>query len=246
MKTWAKLVLGALAALVLVCLLGAGLFFSSGKWDQVKKMTGDTLAMKRNAEGLEALQKEHPFTPPVDGAVPEARLEAWLSVREALKPEADKFNAWAEAHEGEQGDLKDAQEVMGLLSTLMGTTVQALRGAGMSQAEYRFIAKAMAEAEAQAAGRSSGGPLAEEALAVIERASLDPAIPEAQRRALAEDLDRLRARRVPSGEPLTPNAELFVRYAGRIRGSELGEFGESMLQSGRRPRGGVRVEGGTP
>lgn len=245
MKGWAKVVLGILAALVLFCLMGVALFVSSGKWDQVKKVTGDTLAMKKSAEGLETLPKEFPFEAPADGLVSEARLEAWLSVRERLKPEAGKFNAWTEAHQGEQGGLKEAQEAIGLLSNMIGTTVGVLRENKMSPKEYRFIGKAMDEAAKESGEKSPGGALADESLSALEGVAKEPSLAEEKRQALLEEIGRLKAKQRQGSIPLSHNAELYRRYEGRIRESELGEFGESLLQSGR-GRHGVRVEAEKP
>lgn len=232
MKGWAKILLGVMAALVLFCLFGVGLFVSSGKWDEVKKMTGETLDMKKHAEGLETLSKEFPFEPPPDGVVEEARLEAWLLVRESLKPHADKFNAWAEANQGKQGGWKEAQEAISLVSSMVGTSVKALREAKMSQREYHFVARALAEAERESVASSSGGPLVEEALRLLADVAQEPSLSEEKRAKLSEALSHLKSRQEDASGPLPPNAQLYRRYASRIRASDLGEYGNSFLQSG--------------
>ena len=234
MKGWLKVLVGILAAAVLCCLAGGALLVSGGRWDQIKSITGDTLKLKRSAEGLEAIQKELPYTPPADGVATPERLEAWLAVREALKPKADPFNAWAEAHQGQQGDFKDAGEAIRLISGLMGGTVEALRAQKMSPAEYRFLEKAMDAARSECESKGGGGPLASESLATLEALAKDPELPEAKRAQVAAEAQRLKEKIEAATEPLSVNATLYQRYGERIRATELGEFGRSMMQGGGR------------
>lgn len=244
MKGWAKVLLGIFAVLLLMCIGGGLWFYSSGAWDQATGFFGETLKLKSSAEGLEKLQKELPFEAPADGLVPEARLEAWLSIRERLRPKAEAFNTWAEAHQGQQGDFQDAREAIGMIGALMGESVAAMRENGMAPAEYRFIEKAMREARREAEAKGGVGPLADEAIVALERLSKDHALDEAKRAQVAAEAAALRAKAQSSSEPLSPNAALYARYAERILSSDLGEFGDSMLQGGgqRHRRGGVEVD----
>jgi len=239
MKGWAKVLVGILAAAVLCCVAGAALFFSGGRWEQIKGITGDTLALKKSAEGLEAIQKELPFTPPADGVATPERLEGWLTIREALKPKADAFNTWAAAHEGQQGDFKDAREAIGMISSLMGDSLAAMRAQKMSPAEYRFLEHAMDAARQEVEAKGGGGALASESLATLESLAKDPSLPEAKRAEIAAEAQRLKAKIEVSGQPLSANGQLYQRYGERIRATELGEFGRSMMQGGghRRDRG---------
>jgi len=236
MKGWGKVLVGILVVALLCCVAGAAMLFSGGRWEAIKGITGDTLALKKNAEGLEGLQKELPFTPPADGVVKADRLEAWLAVREALKPKADEFNVWAEAHEGKQGDFKDAREAIGLISAVMGQSVAAMRAQKLSPAEYRFLEKAMEAARQEVETKGGGGALANESLATLEALARDPALPEAKRAEIAAEAQRLRAKVDAAGQPLTANGQLYRQYGERIRATELGEFGRSMMQGGGRER----------
>lgn len=244
MKGWAKVLLGIFAVLLLMCVGGGLWFFSSGAWDQAEGFFGETMKLKSSAEGLEKLQKELPFEAPADGLVAEARLQAWLSIRERLQPKAQEFNAWAEAHQGQQGDFKDAREAIGMIGGLMGESVAAMRENAMSPAEYRFIERAMGEARKEAEVKGGGGPLADEALASLDRLAKDPGLSEEKRAEVAAEAAALRGKLEAASQPLSPNAALYSRYAQRVLSSDLGEFGDDMLQgSGRRQRrGGVEVD----
>lgn len=231
MKGWSKVLVGILVVALLCCIAGAAMLFSGGRWEAIKGFTGDTMALKKNAEGLETLQKELPFTAPADGVVLAERLDAWLAIREALKPKADEFNAWEEAHRGKQGDFKDAREVIGLISAVMGESVAAMRAQKLSPAEYRFIERAMDEAREEVEAKGGGGALASESLATLESLARDTSLPEAKRAEIAAEANRLRAKVDAAGQPLSANGQIYRQYAARIRASELGEFGRSMMES---------------
>ena len=92
------------------------------------------------------------------------RLPVRACPPERLRPKAEAFNTWAEAHQGQQGDFQDAREAIGMISALMGESVAAMRENDMAPAEYRFVEKVMREARREAESKGGGGPLADEAI----------------------------------------------------------------------------------
>ncbi len=235
MKTWAKVVAGFAAVLVLLCVLGGAALVGSGAWDNATRFGGGILQMKRSAEGLQALDKEFPFTPPAGGAVPEERLLAYATICEAVVPAAAPYDAWMRDHQGQKGDFRDAREELELMAALLDASCRALREQKMSAREFGWIRRAV-EAAREEAAEKAGSPVAREMLETLRREAASPALPEAERKALQEKVARYEAALAQAGEPLSSNAALYLKHAERLKGCELGEFGGMMLQGGGEPR----------
>lgn len=229
MKTWAKVVVGV--AMLPVLLVGAGVvaLVATGKWKQVTGFGSGVLQLKHGAETLKSLDKEYPFTAPSSGAIPEDRLVAYMAVCEAVKPVSAPYEAWFQAHQGKQGDFKDAQEAISMMALLMESSLHALRSQKMSAAEFGWLDRAVEKAKQEAADKA-GSPVARDMLATLRSAAEAPGLPESQRTSLKEKVARYSESMKKAGEPLSTNASLYLKYEARLKAAELGEFGGLLLQ----------------
>ncbi len=235
MKTWTKVILG-IAALPLILVVGGGVaLVAMGKWKQVAGFGSGVLQLKHGAESLKNLDKEFPFAPPADGAIPEDRLVAYLAVCEAVKPVAAPYETWFQAHQGQQGDFKDAQKAVGMLAVLMESSMHALQSQKMSAREFGWIDRAVANARREATEKA-GTPVAREMLATLRDAAKAPGLSEAERKSLHEKIRRYDQSLKKTGEPISPNGALFLRHAERLKAAELGEFGGILLEGAGSPR----------
>lgn len=241
MKTWTKGVLGCLALPVILVVGGIVALVATGKWKQVVGFGSGVLQLKHNAEILQSLDKEYPFTPPADGVIPEDRLGPYVAVCEAVKPVAAPYEAWFQAHQGQQGDFKDAQEAIGMTAVLMQSSMAALRSQKMSAREFGWIARAVDKARQEAAEKA-GSPVAREMLSALRDAAKAPGLSETERKTLDEKIARYTESLKKSGLPLSSNGALYLKHAERLKAADLGEFGGILLQeSGIKSRRGRRT-----
>ncbi|MEW5765123.1 MAG: hypothetical protein ACOYXN_02890 [Acidobacteriota bacterium] len=247
MKSGAKIALGVLGILLAVCVLSAVGFFLSDTGKKVMGFSGKVMKIAGTGKGLERLEKAHPFTPPESGVVEEARLEAYLRVCEAVKPEADAYSEWLKAHEGVQGqkgDFETAQQAVEGAQKVLGAYVAALERESMGPGEFRFIQRAMEEAE-ESLPKGSGSDLERALLRDLEEAAGLPGLSEADRAALNGKAARYRAALGMGEGGLTGNAALYARYRDRLEASmPSGEAGAILGGHGGHRRSGpvIRVD----
>lgn len=228
MRTWVKVLLGLGAGLLLLVAVAATLLVRSNRWGELKQLGGGVAELTRSSRELEQLQKAKPFDPPADGRIPEPRLLDYLAVCEALQPEVKPYQAWMEAHAGSQGDLRDAAEIVELLARVTAKASRQLRARDMAPQELAWLHRQVDRAMKELQRREGGGDLA---LAEgLRRAVADPGISPRLREDLQGLLRRQEATPARAVEPLSPNAELCARHAGRIRAADLGEFSALLLE----------------
>ena len=232
MKTIAKVGVGCLVALLLVCLVGAGVFFFAGNWvrSKAKGVFGDFVAVQKSAEAGQKLNEKYPFTEPADGAVTEDRLEVYLSVCGEIKPAADRYEAWVRSKQGhKQGDFKDAKEAMNLTAGVMEAAANAMDRHAMSPREFLWIQSAMSEAAAAPKGPSlTEGQ--QQLIRVLQSQVDNPDTPEDQREQLRGQIEQIRGEAGAEAAPSGPNAELYARYADRLREAEPTGLGALLIQ----------------
>ncbi|MEW6758140.1 MAG: hypothetical protein AB1347_07965 [Acidobacteriota bacterium] len=221
MKSGARIALGVLGILLAVCVLSAVGFFVSDTGKKVMGFSGKVMKIAGTGKGLERLEKTHPFTRPESGEVEEARLEAYLRVCEAVKPEADAYSEWLKAHEGVQGrkeGFETAQQAVEGVQKVLGAYVAALEKESMGPGEFRFIQRAMEEAE-ESLPKGSGSDLERALLRDLEEAAGLPGLSSGERSALQAKAARYRAALGMGEEGLTGNAALYAKYRDRLEAS---------------------------
>lgn len=229
MKTWMKVLLGLAAGVLVLVGLGATLLVRSGRWNQVKSMAGGIFELKRGAEALERIQREHPFVPPADGLIPEPRLDAYLGICEALQPYVKPYEAWMEAHAGKQGDFKDAVEAVGFMGKVTAHAAEICGTMGMSPQELAWMHRAVRKAVEEAQGRGSV-PELQDLLASLRKAAADPGISRPLKSELQQKIERSEAKARSGQDPLSANARLCLLHADRIRRADLGDFATLILE----------------
>lgn len=229
MKTWVKVLLGFAVGILVLLSLAVTLLVRSGRWEQVRSMAGGISQLKRGAEDLERMQREHPFTPPADGLIPESRLVAYLEVCEALQPFVKPYEAWMESHLGKQGDFKDAVEAIGFMGKVTTEAAEICRSKGMAPQElawmHRTVRKAVEEAQQKGAT-----PEWLDLLADLRKAASDPGISSSLRTDLQRKLARYEAKAKAAEGPMSTNARLCALHGERIRRADLGEFSSIILE----------------
>jgi hypothetical protein len=238
MKGWVKVVLGILAALLLLGVIAAVQLVRSGRWAEIRGFSGGMVGITRSAKSLERLDAEHPFKAPADGLIPEDRLLAFLAVCEAVKPAEGPYMAWMREHMGKKGDFKDAAEAIGFMARLMDTAASELRKQGMSGREFAWLLDATRTARKEAAEKA-GAPMALELLQSLRKAAAAPGLDAALRAELTGKIARYEAWLAQDGTGLSPNAKLCLAHADRLKAADLGDLGE-MIQGGMVQGGGRR------
>jgi hypothetical protein len=228
-KSWVKVLLGLVAGILVLMGLAAALLVRSGRWQQIQRLAGGILEMKRGTEGLERLQREHPYTPSADGLIAESRLSAYLEICESLQPLIKPYEAWIEAHAGRQGDFQDAAEALQFMGKITAQAAAVLRAKGMTPQElawiHRAVRKAMEEVQEMAAS-----PVVLELMDDLRRVVADPGISNALKEELRRKLERHDAKAPAKDTPLSPNARLCRAHAARIRRADLGDFATLILE----------------
>ncbi len=225
MKTGSKVAVGVLAALVMLCAASGVALFVSGAGQKIRGFATGLVQVAGEAKGLEALSREHPFSPPANGEVSEARLEAYIRVCQELKPESDKYETWFRAHEHQgrgQGNFGEAGEAVGLVGQVMKAMATALESQSMGPQEFHWIRRAMRKAQRDTAGRH-GSALEREMLDALQRAAIAPGLDGGTRKKLEREIQSFRKRISEASQPLTVNDELYLKYAGQLAACELGE-----------------------
>ncbi len=231
MKTGAKIAVGILVTLLMLCVIGGILLYSSGALQKITKFAGGVSKIAKTAKSAEALDKAYAFTPPESGVVPEDRLEAYIAVCNQVKPVSEPYEKWFREHQNQSGDFKDAQDGLKMTSAIMNAYVIALTAQKMSPVEFRWIDAAMRKAarDASSAGSTS---LERQMLATLEAQAAKPGLSEHDRRELKAKIDAFKAKLGEAAKPespLSPNVDLYERYASQLKACELGDFARSMV-----------------
>jgi hypothetical protein len=231
MKTGAKIAVGILVILLMLCVIGGILLYSSGYLQKFTHFAGGISKIAKTAKSAEALDKAFPFTPPESGAVPEDRLKAYMAVCNKVKPVSEPYEEWFREHQGQSGDFKDAQDGLRMTSSIMSTFVDALTAEKMSPVEFRWIDKAMRQASRDAS-RAGNTVLERQMLATLEAQAERPGLSGPDRRALRDQIEKYKAR-LGTGEKtkgaVLANMELYQKYTDDLRACELGDFARSMV-----------------
>ncbi len=252
MKTGSKVVMGVLAALLMLCAASGVALFVSGAGQKIRGFATGVVQVAGEAKGLDALNRKHPFSPPANGEVSEARLEAYIRACQELKPESDQYEAWFRAHEHQgrgQGNFTEAGEAVGLVGGVMKAMAMALESQSMGPQEFHWIRRTMRKAQRDTAGRQ-GSALEHEMLEALQQVASAPGLDGGARKRLESEIQSFRKQISEGIRPLTANDELYLRYAGQLAACELGEETLSLVggfEGGPRGegRGGI-AHGGTP
>ncbi len=231
MKTGAKIAVGILVTLLMLCVIGGILLYSSGAFQKITKFAGGVSKIAKTAKSAEALDKAYAFTPPKDGVVPEDRLKAYIAVCNKVKPVSEPYEEWFRAHQGESNNFKDAQDGLKMTSAIMNAYVSALTAQKMSPVEFRWIDAAMRKA-ARDASAAGGNALERQMLTTLEAQAAKPGLSERDRRELRDKISAFKAKMGQAAKPESPpspNVDLYERYASQLKACELGDFARSMV-----------------
>ena len=241
MKTWAKVGIGCLVVLLAACVVSAVMFIFAGAWvkGQINKWTGGVGDMAADAKAIEQIQKEHPFTPPADGQVDEARLEAYIDICRQVKEAMAPYEGWLKEHEakaGEQkkGDWGDVKTAMKMTSALMGSMRKGMEAHQMSSQEFHWIENAMREASMEvgsgAGSDDSQRTMIEGSIQDLESKMAEPGLTQEDKAKLQEQVDGLKGQLAGLGAgEKSRNRELFEKYAAQLKATDLKEFGNVQI-----------------
>lgn len=244
MRSWGKIFVGILAALVLFCIIGGFLLMQSGALDRMKEFGGGVMDISQNAKGLETLDKKFPFQEPPDGALSEDRLLAYIGVRKALKPVADTYDEWMKAHEGnEGGDFKEAREVIRLTGDVMESFRKALEAQKMCPREYSWLDRKVKDALSQS-GSGSASEMERDLLQTLRKTSENPRLTPEERQEIRAKVEEAESRLGGKVTPPTPDAALCARHRIELEETALGELSGQMVRGfANSPRGHHRRRG---
>jgi hypothetical protein len=134
-----------IAAGILVALLVAiGVFVGPTVYREGKAVVEPVVEMARTEDALEDLEREFPFAvPDGDAGVTEERLQQFLSIRHELEPVYAEWRETIERVEQVHGDDSwvGAKEALTSTRDVISGQISALRSAGMSPAEFRWLEK---------------------------------------------------------------------------------------------------------
>lgn len=229
MKTMGKVLGAILVVLVLLCVAGALWLGTSERGKQIVGFTTGVTHVARTAKAGEALNKKYAFTPPEDGAVPEDRLLIYVACCNRIKPAVQPYKKWMDAHRGENGDFKDAQEVIKLTADVMDSAAKALDESQMSPREFGWISRAVAAA-AEEAGPSGATELEREMFQSYSQVLDFQGLDREEREWVTKEIQRFKERVGGApGEGLSPNAQLYRQHADALEACDLGEAGWEIL-----------------
>lgn len=229
----AKIAIGCLVALLVVCVIAAVVVFFAGKagWNLFGGFAKDAAAIQK-------LDQTYAFAEPGDGLVPEDRLQAYIAVCEKVKPEVDKLQEFSKSKQGqEKGSWTDARDAIKHTGTLISAMKKGLEEQKMSPKEFHFIGSAMRTASFGAS--ESGGQTLDEAqrqgkemmLKNLEGLLANPGLPQEQRDEIQGQMDQIR-QELEQAAPADPNAALYSKYKDRLQQVDLqGVEGVAFQQS---------------
>lgn len=233
MKTMGK-VLGAIVVVfVLFCIAGALWLGLSEKGKQIVGFTTGVTHMARTAKSGEALNKKYAFTPPQDGAVPEDRLLIYVACCNQIKPTLKPYEEWMDAHRGEKGDFRDAQDVIRLTADVFDSAARTLDANRMSPREFGWIDRTLRKVSREA-GDMAGTEREQEMLNSLSQVLDFPGLSAEERDWVQKEVERYKARmgtgpEAAPGAPPSPNLALYRRHAAELRACDLGEAGREVL-----------------
>jgi hypothetical protein len=137
-KRTEKIAFGCLGALFLACLATGSVFLFS---DRAASFLGANTSLMSKGGTLTALDREFPFRPPEPAVVPKARIEAFLAVACATRPQADRLVVWVEANgRGTvMGQLVLPKEGAALMGEYLDGLTSSLKANRMSFAEFVWM-----------------------------------------------------------------------------------------------------------
>ncbi len=253
MKTWAKVAIGCLIVLVILCLVLAVVFFAGGTWlkNKIGGFFGGAVKAGQNIAAIQKLDQQYRFSEPQDGIMREDRLKAFLGVCQNVKSAADPYKEQLDAMEqsSNKGDMGQAKKLVEAASAISAALREGLAGAKMSPSEYRWIQNTAYGA--LEAGSESGGNLeGQEGLQAMTKASIDilepqlqnPSLTPEQRQSLQDQIAQLKAQlggQSASSGGESGNAALAAKYKEQLESYDVRSFIEMGL-SGQGLRHGVK------
>jgi ribosomal protein L24 len=238
MKTWAKIGIGCLVVLVAACVISAVVLVVAGKgikgW--FNKWSGGAADMAKNVQAIQKLDKEYAFTPPADGDVDEARLQAYIGVCSDVKAAMAPYAGWIKAHQGKQkGDWGDVKKAMSMTNDLTAAMLKGYEQYHMGPQEFHWIESAMRQA-----GREQGSGKMPEAqqqmiqssIQVLEEQMNAPGTSEADKAKLQEQVDKLKSQLSEvGGTEVSHNRALYEKYEAQLKENDLEQFGDVNIKT---------------
>lgn len=237
-----KVLIGVGVGCGVLILLVIAAVVAGGFW--VKSKVGNAVAasqeIEKQEQALQDLDSKYPFEPPADGQpieLEEKRVEEYLAIRTSLLPAFKSFEAKVKDLEARTQDPKQSLsaglEMVGMTSEMLrqvrATYLEQLDAHRMSPTEFHGITAAIYSSsigKGMAEMREAQRETLESAIAELEEQSKDPALDDAQRSALAEQLAAMKeqlAKLPPKGAPPSEdlathkaNAALLEKYKAQI------------------------------
>jgi len=252
MKTWAKVAIGCLAVLLILCIVLAVVFFFAGTWLKSKLggFFGGAYETGKNISAIQKLDQQYRFSPPADGAMSEDRLQAFLTACEKMKAVADPLKEdLKQMGSGDQAKMEDANKAMAATSAITQAIKEGLEQAQMSPTEFRWIEQtAYAALEESASAGTTGGEIqGMEGFEAVAKASLepleaqlnDPNLTAEQKEALQSQINEIKSTMAPApaGGSASPNATLAEKYRQQLESYDVRDFVAMGMSGASGPRG---------
>lgn len=212
MKTWAKVGIGCLAALLLVCVISVVVLLVTGGGflKKVKNFVGNAKSAGHSQTVLLNLDKQFPFTQSADGNISEKRLVAYLNVCRALKSDSDSFQTWLKSKQGKVSGPKLSMEMVKKYGELSAKAAGVLKSAGMGPKEFLWTRNALL----RSATVSPGSNLTEgqkQVIRVLQDQLGSPDLTAEQKASIRQQIADLKTQS-GSIRSLSANGKLYAKY----------------------------------
>ncbi len=233
MKNWSKIVLGTLAVLLCICILGGVFLWYSGVGDSIRFFANGISQMKKGSETLAGLNERFPFKEPGNGLISEERLRVYIAVCSNIKPRIESYSEWVKAnkgqHEGRKEGLGVAKRAITLTAKTIGVLVSGLKTNSMSPKEFLWLRKKVYEAEGSPGKKETS--TAVKTLKALEKAASFPELSAPHRRALRTQIAGFKAAfKVRRQRSAFKNTVLVERYAEQLKACDPGETGWRLIK----------------
>ncbi len=242
MKTWAKVAIGCLVVLLILCIVLAVVFFVGGSWlkNKVGGFFGGAVKAGQNITAIKKLDAQYPFSEPQNGVMSEERLKAFIGVCQKVKEAAGPYQQQLEEMQQNSGgkDMAQATKMIEAASAISTALKDGLEAAKMSPSEYRWLQNT-AYSALESGGESGGNLEGQEGFQAMTKASIDvlesqindPATTPEQKQALEEQVAQLKEQlgTQPSGAGESGNTALANRYKEQLESFDVRSFVETGL-----------------
>jgi hypothetical protein len=219
----AKIAIGCLVALLVVCVIAAVVVFVAGRagWNMFGGFAKDAAAIQK-------LDQTYAFSEPADGVVTEARLQAYIAACAKVKPAIEKLQEFTKSKQGgSPGSWTDAKDAVKFTAAIITAMRQGLDEQKMSPKEFHFVGNAMKTASFGASETPGGQPLdasqrqaKEMMLKNMEGLLANPGLPQEQRDEIQGQIEQIR-QELEQAPSTDPNVVLYLKYKDQLKQVDL-------------------------